>query len=64
MIMAGADIRKTMTLPDGSAGHVTLNFENNYSTNTSSATDRYSVTTHGLQPRTTSVVWSTLVLQP
>ena len=34
MIMAGADIRKTMTLPDGSAGHVTLNFENNYSTNT------------------------------
>ena len=34
MIMAGADIRKTETLDDGTAGHVTLNFENNYSTNT------------------------------
>lgn len=34
MVMAGADIRKTMTLGDGTAGHVTLNFENNYSTNT------------------------------
>jgi hypothetical protein len=34
MVMAGADIRNTMTLPDGTAGHVTLNFENNYSTNT------------------------------
>ena len=32
--MAGADIRNTMTLPDGTAAHVTLNFENNYSTNT------------------------------
>ena len=28
----GADIRNTMTLSDGSAGHVTLNFENNWST--------------------------------
>lgn len=34
MVMAGADIRNTMTLPDGTAAHVTLNFENNYSTNT------------------------------
>lgn len=34
MVMAGADIRNTMTMPDGTAGHVTLNFENNYSTNT------------------------------
>lgn len=34
MTMAGADIRKTMTMPDGTSGHVTLNFENNYSTNT------------------------------
>ena len=31
--MWGADIRNTMTLPDGSAGHVTLNFDNNWSTN-------------------------------
>ena len=29
----GADIRNTMTLSDGSAGKVTLNFENNWSTN-------------------------------
>lgn len=34
MVMAGADIRNTMTLPDGTAAHVTLNFENNFSTNT------------------------------
>ena len=34
MVQAGADIRNTMTLPDGTAGHVILNFENNYSTNT------------------------------
>jgi hypothetical protein len=34
MVMAGADIRNTMTLPDGTAGIVTLNFEDNYSTNT------------------------------
>lgn len=34
MVMAGADIRNTMTLPDGTAAHVTLNFGNNYSTNT------------------------------
>ena len=33
MVMAGADIRNVMLLPDGSEGHVTLNFENNYSTN-------------------------------
>ena len=31
--MWGADIRNTMTLSDGSAGKVTLNFENNWSTN-------------------------------
>ena len=59
MIMAGADIRKTMTLPDGSAGHVTLNFENNYSTNTFLSNGQIFSNTHGLQPRTTSVVWST-----
>lgn len=29
----GADIRETMTKPDGSSGHVTLNFHNNWSTN-------------------------------
>jgi len=29
----GADIRYTMTLSDGTSGHVTLNFENNWSTN-------------------------------
>lgn len=29
----GADIRNTQTMPDGSAGKVTLNFENNWSTN-------------------------------
>lgn len=29
----GADIRNTQTLSDGTAGHVTLNFENNYATN-------------------------------
>ena len=29
----GADIRNTQTQPDGSAGKVTLNFENNWSTN-------------------------------
>ena len=29
----GANIRNTMTLADGSAGHVTLNFNNNWSTN-------------------------------
>ena len=29
----GADIRNTQTQSDGSAGHVTLNFENNWSTN-------------------------------
>lgn len=34
LIMAGAEIRNTMTMPDGTAGHITLNFENNYSTNT------------------------------
>lgn len=34
MVMAGADIRNTQTNADGTAGHVTLNFENNYSTNT------------------------------
>lgn len=33
MVMAGADIRNTMTMPDGTAAHVTLNFEDNYSTN-------------------------------
>lgn len=33
LVMAGADIRNTMTLDDGTAAHVTLNFENNYSTN-------------------------------
>lgn len=33
MVMGGADIRNTMTLPDGTAAHVTLNFEDNYSTN-------------------------------
>lgn len=31
--MWGADIRNTQALPDGSAGKVTLNFENNWSTN-------------------------------
>lgn len=31
--MYGADIRNTMTLSDGSAAHVTLNFSNNWSTN-------------------------------
>ena len=31
--MWGADIRNTQTKSDGSAGHVTLNFENNWSTN-------------------------------
>lgn len=31
--MWGADIRNTMTLSDGSAAKVTLNFENNWSTN-------------------------------
>lgn len=31
--MWGADIRNTLTLPDGSAGKVTLNFNNNWSTN-------------------------------
>ncbi len=31
--MWGADIRNTQTLADGSAGKVTLNFENNWSTN-------------------------------
>ena len=35
MVMAGADIRNTMTLPDGTAAQVTLNFEDNYSTNAS-----------------------------
>ncbi len=34
MTMAGADIQRTMTMPDGTAAHVTLNFEHNYSTNT------------------------------
>lgn len=34
MAMAGSDIRNTQTNADGTAGHVTLNFENNYSTNT------------------------------
>lgn len=34
MVMAGADIRNMMLLPDGTEGHATLNFENNYSTNT------------------------------
>lgn len=34
MVMGGSDIRNTVTLGDGTAGHVTLNFENNYSTNT------------------------------
>lgn len=34
MVMSGADIRKTMTLPDGTSAHVTLNFSDNYSTNT------------------------------
>lgn len=29
----GADIRETMTKPDGTSGHVTLNFDNNWSTN-------------------------------
>ena len=29
----GADIRETMTLADGTSGHVTLNFNNNWSTN-------------------------------
>ena len=31
--MWGADIRNTQTLSDGTAGHVTLNFNNNWSTN-------------------------------
>lgn len=31
--MWGADIRNTMSLADGTAGHVTLNFNNNWSTN-------------------------------
>ena len=34
MVMGGADIRNTATMDDGTAGHVTLNFGNNYSTNT------------------------------
>lgn len=34
MVQAGADIRNTVTMADGTAGHITLNFENNYSTNT------------------------------
>lgn len=33
MVQGGADIRNTMTLEDGTAGVITLNFENNYSTN-------------------------------
>ena len=33
LCMWGADIRNTMTMPDGSAAKVTLNFENNWSTN-------------------------------
>ena len=33
MVMGGGDIRNTMSMPDGTAAHVTLNFENNYSTN-------------------------------
>ncbi len=31
--MKGADIRNTMTMPDGTAAHCTLDFGNNYSTN-------------------------------
>ena len=34
MGQAGADIRLTMLRPDGTAGQMTLNFDNNYSTNT------------------------------
>ena len=33
LAMWGADIRNTQTMADGSAGKVTLNFENNWSTN-------------------------------
>lgn len=33
MTMAGCDIRNTVTMDDGSAGNVSLNFANNYSTN-------------------------------
>jgi hypothetical protein len=33
LAMWGADIRNTQTMSDGSAGKVTLNFENNWSTN-------------------------------
>ncbi|NDV80396.1 hypothetical protein [Bacteroides sp. 51] len=33
MAMAGCDIRNTVTMDDGTAGKITLNFENNYSTN-------------------------------
>lgn len=33
LAMAGCDIRNTVTMEDGTAGQVTLNFENNFSTN-------------------------------
>jgi hypothetical protein len=33
LAMWGADIRETQMMPGGSMGHVTLNFENNWSTN-------------------------------
>ncbi len=33
LAMWGADIRNTQTMADGSASHVTLNFDNNWSTN-------------------------------
>lgn len=54
MTMAGADIRKTMTMADGTAGHVTLNFDNNYSTNTFYPTDKFLAIIHGLRLK---IIW-------
>lgn len=62
MTMAGADIRKTMTMADGTAGHVTLNFDNNYSTNTFLSNGQILAIIHGLRLKIILAPWSTMVL--
>lgn len=62
MTMAGADIRKTMTMADGTAGHVTLNFDNNYSTNTFLSNGQIFSNNPWTATKIILVPWSTMVL--
>ena len=62
MTMAGADIRKTMTMADGTAGHVTLNLTIIILQILFYPTDKFLAIIHGLRLKIILAPWSTMVL--